>query len=310
MRSTFAVILGLAVFSVVNASEPGQPLDCSDWTFLVPGISCSTRVAYPCAGAIWTACGSQGSGVLRDNTGAYYELAAAPIAEPMCGFLDIDGVQIRRLRLDGTVEVIAEIRDRCVDPLFPQEDYISIQGPGFDPVTGSLLLSASLVCNAPPGNPGYSQRCANYGSAPSGDLIGGRTVFAIDGLGSLFDIFQSYIPVSAPVGFVVPIHPDGLQASEQFDTYYGPLVGPRDFSQAQPLRCNYPATIPQPGDYLEAGVVPDPPSRQGYYYVTAATYQGETRYGRKRENGVLSGRDPAGLPPCALAVAPSVASLR
>jgi hypothetical protein len=59
---------------------------------------------------------------------------------------------------------------------------------------------------------------------------------------------------------------------------------------------------------LEAGIVPDPPSRQGYYYVTAATYQGETRYGRKRAGGVLSGRDPAGLPRCTLGVLPAVES--
>ena len=37
---SFAAIL-LSVVSVgAIASEPGQPLDCSDWVFLEPGFSC------------------------------------------------------------------------------------------------------------------------------------------------------------------------------------------------------------------------------------------------------------------------------
>ena len=38
--------------------------------------------------------------------------------------------------------------------------------------------------------------------------------------------------------------------------------------------------------------------QDGVYYVTAATYQGATRYGRKTTAGHLSGRDPAVLPTC------------
>lgn len=44
--------------------------------------------------------------------------------------------------------------------------------------------------------------------------------------------------------------------------------------------------------------VPTPPPGQGVYYVTAATYQCATRYGRKTTAGHLSGRDPAALPVC------------
>ena len=36
----------------------------------------------------------------------------------------------------------------------------------------------------------------------------------------------------------------------------------------------------------------------GYWYVTAAIYQGERRYGRKANGGVLSGRNPGLLPVC------------
>ena len=40
-----------------------------------------------------------------------------------------------------------------------------------------------------------------------------------------------------------------------------------------------------------------PPQVGGY--VTAATYEGATRYGRKTTAGQISGRDPAVLPVCA-----------
>ena len=64
------------------------------------------------------------------------------------------------------------------------------------------------------------------------------------------------------------------------------------------LRCDYPKPIPQP-DYLEVGdTLPAPLLGEGYYYVTAVTCQGETRYGRQAIDGQLSGRDPALLPAC------------
>ena len=71
------------------------------------------------------------------------------------------------------------------------------------------------------------------------------------------------------------------------------------FTKAQPLQCGYPATVPTVGDYLTVGdTLPTPTPNLGYYFVTAAVYQGETRYGRKAIDGVLTGRDPALLPSC------------
>ena len=61
----------------------------------------------------------------------------------------------------------------------------------------------------------------------------------------------------------------------------------------------YPAAPRHVGDFLTvADTVPAPAPGQGVYYVTAATYQGATRYGRKTTAGHLSGRDPAVLPAC------------
>ena len=72
-----------------------------------------------------------------------------------------------------------------------------------------------------------------------------------------------------------------------------------DWSQAQPLQCGYPASVPTVGDYITVNdPLPDPAPGAGRYYVTSVNYQGQIRYGRKNVNGVLSGRDPAVLPPC------------
>jgi len=93
--------------------------------------------------------------------------------------------------------------------------------------------------------------------------------------------------------------PEGFPAADYFDTYYGDLATVGDWSQAQPLQCGYPATVPSVGDYLEvADPLPNPEPGHGRYYVTAVTHQGQRRYGRKSSGGVLSGRDPAVLPTC------------
>lgn len=60
-----------------------------------------------------------------------------------------------------------------------------------------------------------------------------------------------------------------------------------------------PAAPPSVGDYLAvADPLPTPAPGHGRYYVTAVSYQGQRRYGRKSSGGVLSGRDPAVLPAC------------
>ena len=93
--------------------------------------------------------------------------------------------------------------------------------------------------------------------------------------------------------------PEGLQYADWFDTYYGTLATVGDWSQLQPLQCGYPASTPSVGDYLTVtDNLPTPTVGQGYYYVTAVTHQGQTRWGRQAINGTLSGRDPAGLPGC------------
>ena len=123
-------------------------------------------------------------------------------------------------------------------------------------------------------------------------------IVKICGLPTLLDIAQSYEPITDTLRFVAPQYPEGLDAADHFDTYWGELAD-LDFTQAQGLRCNYPAPIPQAGDYLQVNdTLPEPALGHGYYYVTAVTHMGETRYGRKSTGGQLSGRDPVLLPGC------------
>jgi hypothetical protein len=124
-------------------------------------------------------------------------------------------------------------------------------------------------------------------------------LYAIAGFATTFEVLQTYTPQREQLAFRVPYMPEGMPAADHFDAYWGNLAKPIDFTQAHQLACDYPAAPPHVGDYLTvADTVPTPAPGQGVYYITSATYQGATRYGRKTTAGHLSGRDPALLPAC------------
>lgn len=126
-----------------------------------------------------------------------------------------------------------------------------------------------------------------------------REVIRVGGLPTLFEILQTYEPTANKISFRVPYMPEGFPAADWFNTYYGDLATVGDWSQAQPLQCGYPAAVPNVGDYLTVNdPLSDPGPGRFRYYVTSVNYQGQVRYGRKNTGGVLSGRDPALLPPC------------
>ena len=45
MRRIVLSVLGLVCLLPAWASEPGQPLDCSDWVFLEPGLVCTEFIS-------------------------------------------------------------------------------------------------------------------------------------------------------------------------------------------------------------------------------------------------------------------------
>ena len=125
-------------------------------------------------------------------------------------------------------------------------------------------------------------------------------MWTLTGFTTLFEVLQTYVPDPPQLGFRVPYMPEGMEGADWFDTYYGNVTKPLDLGQAQPLQCAYPATVPSTGDYLTvADTVPNPAPGSALYYLTAATFQGERRAGRKAdEDGQLKGRDPSELPQC------------
>ncbi len=299
MRSSVALVILVAFASSATwASEPGQPLDCSDWVITEPGLTC--RPWAPLGAVSDTSVFmARGSNLVVDNTGAMYALRHTwlPPGPPN----EFGGLlELVRLRPGGVEEVLAHISARhspngtedTIDPIlsyYTTQAYVTYYSMqthsilSFDPVNGRLLIPLGVGCTP-------SSSCP--------PAYGGVTIHAFEGFASLYEIQQSYTPPSS-IGYHVPAMPEGMPAADHFDTYWGDLAPRVDFTQAHPLQCSYPASPPRVGDYLTvADPLPNPGAGQGRWYVTAATYQGATRYGRTMANGHLSGRDPALLPAC------------
>jgi len=285
----YAAILLVAIACPVSfGSEPGQPIDCSDFVFVEPGYACVRLFG-----------GADRPGELSpvqfDNTGRLFRFGPSA-AIGACG-PGQNGFVTRRHPIEwrngDDWQLFAYVDDRCVTPTSAaQADALVPNVPGtfqralaFDPANGRLLLS--LVSSCEGGD------CSAY-PVGSGDYW----VAYISGFATMFDVLQTFTPQPA-LGFRVPYMPEGMAGADHFDTYWGNLSTVGDWSQAHPLQCNYPAAAPHVGDYLSVpDAVPTPAPGQGVYYLTAATYQGATRYGRKTTAGHLSGRDPALLPAC------------
>ena len=280
-----AVLLVAIVCSETFASDPGQPLDCSDWVFVEPGHACVPWVPWPCDPHLNPRCDAPGRVAVMDNQSREFRVRDVPLPD----LPDCSRNRVEISLWDGVSErVIAYLDARC-DGLARKDEAAndSVQAT-FDQTRGALLIPLASYCNA-----GQPPLCAY---ATRGEP--NRWVAAITGFATTFEVLQTYAPPSA-LTFRVPYMPEGMAAADRFDTYWGPLAHPINVTQAHPLQCGYPMTPPHVGDYeTVADTVPTPAPGQGVYYVTAATYQGATRYGRKTTAGHLSGRDPAMLPVC------------
>ena len=287
MARLFAASILIVAVLPALASEPGQPLDCSDLAVFEPGYACQQISPRPCTSE---ACRNGNAERVIDNQGRIiYVKAVATGAQ--CNIRALLATEIRIV--DGLEDrLLARIEDRCVvehdsftDVLTPAAMSNGYGRLSFDEERGRLLIPMASDVYRQGGNP------PNYG--------GGAWLMAIDGFAREFDILNSYIPDLSAIAFRAPSMAFGFPAVDQFDTFYGDISALGDFTQAHPLQCDYPSSPPQVGDYLTvADTLPDPPAGHGRYYITAATYQGQTRYGRQGHQGHLSGRDPALLPVC------------
>jgi len=285
--------LGVVLFALpALASAPGQPLGPDDFVFTVPGLSAVELLPRGCQFP-WCWSSNPGSQTPYSLT-PQIDVAGHQYATRDVGLLNCNGTArfrryIVRLTPDGVEEDVAYITERCIPNTTSAADTVRFRSLRIDNNAGCLLM---IITTQLMGNP--SPADVTYPSTGSNESL-----IKICGLATQFDILQSYTPDTAALGFTVPRIPEGLPAADYFDTYYGDLATVGDWSQAQPLQCGYPATAPSVGDYLTvADTLPEPAPGQGRYYVTAVTYQGEKRYGRRSSGGVLSGRNPAVLPAC------------
>jgi hypothetical protein len=283
-----AGLLIVVVCSGAFASEPGQPLDCSDWVFSDPGLTCRVVIA-DCTEPSGSYFCSNVAGRPVVGDGSILFVRQIPAGQLGCPGNPSVFYRIEVSRLtNGIRSVVGTLSPRCGPN--NTADAVQMVGPddanaGFDITYGRLYIGLTRRCDA-----GLGGQCS-YGTP--------TTLFTIEGFTTTFEILQSYTPQPSALGFRVPYMPEGMAAADHFDTYWGPLTKPLDFTQAHPLACDYPATAPHVGDYLSVSdTVPTPAPGQGVYYVTSATYQGATRYGRKTTAGHLTGRDPALLPTC------------
>lgn len=297
MRKCFLPFFILFLFCIpILASEPREPLDASDIVFFIPGLTatdflprCECDVPW-CFNDLDRSDNSQAG----DNRGPY--VWDQPV-------IDADGYQyafrheglvtcngswrkrryIIRMSTSGTQEDVAYIEDRCFSDTTNAVNKGWLRSLRIDNNIGCLYL---VMITAP------------YGSG-GGTYPDCASLIKICGLTTQHDVLQTYQLQSQSFGFRVPYMPEGLNGADYFDTYWGDLSNPIDFSQAKPLQCGYPSTQPDTGDYLEfIDSLPDPSAGEGYYYITATHFQGETCYGRQRIDGELSGRNPALLPAC------------
>ncbi len=286
-RTVVPFVLILSLLPAL-ASDPGQPLDCSDWVFLEAGLSCE----------IWANCGTLPAGnwcgsatsKTMDNEGYMYRLTFGISPLPYDDCTGTQRARLELLRFDGTTEsVVAYVDERCNLPPYGEDGIGFHSSVRFDEEQGRMIFRMTSECKGP--------GCTNGGGQVFYDSV--HWGVAVHGFTTTFEILQSYTPTSGPISFRVPYMPEGFQGADWFDTYYGDLATVGDWSRAQALECGYPATTPASGDFMTVDdSLPNPPPGQGRYYVTAVSYQGERRYGRKAMGGVLSGRDPAVLPVC------------
>ena len=312
MNRRYGLILAVALLSSpIWASNPGEPLDCSDWVFMEPGLACEEVLSYPCpVGSFTDATPCIASQDIKsfDNEGNILAVREVDTGSS-CGSRALKRLELVRFR-NGSEEVLGYLGSRCANLPTSRVDVVEVVNLAgyfrerhqgfprtvvlFDPTNGHLLVTTGVFCTG-----GQQGECPYVGDCNSGGCLPPLRVFRITGFATTFEILQTYTPSANELSFRVPYMPEGFQFADYFDTYYGDLASVGDWSQAQSLQCGYPASPPNVGDYLTVtDTLPTPTPGQGYYYVTAVNYQGQRRYGRKSSGGVLTGRDPAVLPGC------------
>ena len=223
------VLAGLAIgICLVSAwaSEPGQPLDCSDWVFLEPGLSCllsspsDVSVAYAGerfhvkhsqdeAFAFWTNPAVLGF----DNEGRIMKLNETDTIGT-CGSRP-DQIALKRLelrRFDGANDVlVAFVAERCVDDILPRVDHVHFDAGTLDAENGRIALMIAADCQSREvSDPCYARE---------------TQFWALEGFTTAREILQNDGPKNRN-SFRVPSMPEGFSAADSFDTFASPPTSP------------------------------------------------------------------------------------
>ena len=140
------IVLAVLCFIPSWASNPGEPLDCSDWVFLEPGLACAPwGEPFPCGSGPCTQ-EAWAMGPAFDNEGRVIAIRGTQVKIPDC-LASGQGVEL--LRYDGiSEEILGFVPPRCITPpLQGATDMVAIEdGFGFDPISGRVLVRLRSFC--------------------------------------------------------------------------------------------------------------------------------------------------------------------
>jgi len=114
MRRLIGILLFAAGLVPIHASDPGDPLDCSDWVLLEPGLSCVALIPYPCEESPW--CPISSDVTTTDNHGRFFQTRRFRLPPIPCpnGSTVFDAWRTELVAFDGISEsLVAYIEDRC-----------------------------------------------------------------------------------------------------------------------------------------------------------------------------------------------------
>jgi hypothetical protein len=177
----------IALLLPALASNPGEPLDCDDWVFNEPGLSCAQ---YPCEG---TPC-DDGLSRVVDNDGRTLAFRRTDIGGE-CGCLGTSGGRWELVAWeDGTQSVVAYLEDRCdqqspgVMQRFLGRDYRTWYAVLFDDKQGVVSLPGEIACSD----------CSPTHDCPEGQPPQEGTVFQLSGFTTTFEVLQTQLPQGPP----------------------------------------------------------------------------------------------------------------
>jgi hypothetical protein len=202
-------VLAVACEMSVRASEPGQPLNCSDWVILQPGFSCSPDVRFGVL-TVDSVFSRRGGDLGIDNSEVMYATRLTVLASRGNGDSDLDRLELLTWA-NGNEEVVAYIEDRqgatvgLEDHIRPQaaftwswpvsNDIVRSNIVPLDPTSGNLLVPLRSFCQS--SDPSHN--------CPSAEVYGGG--WWIAGIGEYStqcEILEGYTLATVDVLRTVP----------------------------------------------------------------------------------------------------------